>query len=433
MRVDYGKGPGAIPKRATTSNTKGSSKKNISSSILIDAASLKIFSKAVAETLENALTPLQQELAELRETIQELKESGNVASSPSPSSRRADAPEDDAELNTACQVAGCPAPVLAKELCETHYRIMRRSLSTEDDFDLRAQRPARVRKAERACEHAGCEEAHYAKDLCRRHYMAARSRIRNAERQTGPAARLERSTAGAERLKTRAATSAASMAAPSAAPASSEPDVHSNGRFAAEEQPQATGAQEADAAELLRKQESLRRELGGSSSLFDDTDPMAAIPDGSLPTAEVVSRVVAQYRGGLDRVAEVLGRNKRTLIDLLDHLDLMPYVARVRGAERQRVEGSSLRERLNDLLFREKLLEDLGCLKEIDERTSFEVKMRCAEHAKNQQTVEDALLALASEFRLEEAGMKRLIWRYDLRRYLRGLNLKSTAQPRVRV
>lgn len=206
-----------------------------------------------------------------------------------------------------------------------------------------------------------------------------------------------------------------------------------DGFITPEEQPQATGAQKADAVDLLRKQDSLRRELGGSNNPFEGTESLGDAPDGSLPTAEVVSRVVAQYRGGLDRVAEVLGRNKRTLIDLLDHLDLMPYVARVRGAERQRVEGSSLRERLNDLLFREKLLEDLGCLKEIDERTGFEVKMRCAEHAKKQQTVEDALHSLASEFRLEEAGMKRLIWRYDLRRYLRGLNLKSTAQPRVRV
>lgn len=385
----------------------------------LDAASLKKLTAAVTENLDNMLAPLREEIASLREALDALEER-SVA--PSSRKERSTSPRRPSSRETApeqpCQVPGCPAPVLAKELCETHYRIMRRSLAADEEFDASTQRPARVRKGARSCEIDACEEAHYAKGLCRRHYMAERSRIRNAQRQGAPAARVERRT---KRAAARAVPPTA--VAPAPEPQQETPE---------DERPQATGASQEDAAEIVR-QESLRRELGGTRNPFETSEPMSTAPDGSLPTAEMVSRVVAQYRGGLDRVAEVLGRNKRTLIDLLDHLDLMPYVARVRGAERQRVENSSLRDRLNDLLFREKLLEDLGCLKEVDERTGFEVKMRCADLAKKHETIEDVLTALSSEFRLEESGMKRLIWRYDLRRYLRGQGLKSTTQARVRV
>lgn len=387
----------------------------------IDAASLKRFSAAVSESIDSALQPLREEIDSLRQAVQELQKTRPVAPKAATRPQKAaSSTTSDTESGQSCQVPKCPAPVLAKELCETHYRIMRRSLAADEDFDVKAQRPARLRKASRACSEEGCTEAHYAKGLCRRHYMAERSRIRNAERQGRPAARVARR---------------ATVKSPPAVPA--EPESRATAaevepsEAAGEEVPQATGADEKDAVEIL-KHESLRRELGGARNPFEKPQPMSTAPDGSLPTAEMVSRVVAQYRGGLDRVAEVLGRNKRTLIDLLDHLDLMPYVARVRGAERQRVENSSLKDRLNDLLFREKLLEDLGCLKEVDERTGFEVKMRCSEVAKRHENLEDVLQAIANEFRLEEAGMKRLIWRYDLRRYLRGLGLKSTTQTRVR-
>ena len=76
-------------------------------------------------------------------------------------------------------VPRCAAPVLAKQLCETHYRIMRRNLAAGEPFDPAEQRPARARKASKTCDEPDCTEAHYAKGLCRRHYMAARSRIRN--------------------------------------------------------------------------------------------------------------------------------------------------------------------------------------------------------------------------------------------------------------
>jgi hypothetical protein len=392
----------------------------------IDAASLKQISAAVSDSIDRALRPLLEEIASLRRDLQELEAPRQPAATAARSKAPAVAPKPKsaaAPTDQTCLVPKCPAPVLAKDLCETHYRIMRRSLAANEEFDLEAQRPARVRKASRVCSEAGCDEAHYAKGLCRRHYMAERSRIRNAARQGKATARVARPA--------RPSSARATTATSELATSRPEPSQVDTVETEHEEVPQATGVDEKDTAEIL-KQESLRRELGGTRNPFEKAEQLSTAPDGSLPTAEMVSRVVAQYRGGLDRVAEVLGRNKRTLIDLLDHLDLMPYVARVRGAERQRVENSSLKDRLNDLLFREKLLEDLGCLKEVDERTGFEVKMRCADLAKKHETIEDALQAVASEYHLEEAGMKRLIWRYDLRRYLRGLGLKSPTQARVR-
>jgi hypothetical protein len=388
--------------------------------VILDAATLTKISAAVSDSINSALQPLREEIAALRQAVQQQK--GTVTPTTKASRPVAPRPKPAPSSDEACQVPNCPAPVLAKELCETHYRIMRRALAANEEFDLEAQRPARVRNAARACSEAGCDEVHYAKGLCRRHYMAERSRIRNAARQGKAAARVAKP---ARPTATRATAKVTQPEAPAPTTMAEEKEP------VRDEVPQATGADEMHAAEVL-KQESLRRELGGARNPFENPQPLSTAPDGSLPTAEMVSRVVAQYRGGLDRVAEVLGRNKRTLIDLLDHLDLMPYVARVRGAERQRVENSSLKDRLNDLLFREKLLEDLGCLKEVDERTGFEVKMRCSDLAKKHETIEDALQALANEFRLEEAGMKRLIWRYDLRRYLRGLGLKSNTQARVR-
>jgi len=152
----------------------------------------------------------------------------------------------------------------------------------------------------------------------------------------------------------------------------------------------------------------------------------------AMPTAEVVARVVRQYRGGLTKVADVLGRNRQTLMDLLVQLNLMEEVVSVRANERKRLLAAPLKERLADLLFREKLLEDLGCLKEVDESAKNEVQQRCATIVKSAETQEDALRALGLELGLEEAGLKRLVWRYDLRRQLRGLKSRPTQSVRPR-
>lgn len=309
--------------------------------------------------------------------------------SPAPASRPAKARRSEprkASTEQGCLVPDCQAEVLAKHLCETHYRIMRRTVASGGEFDPSTQRPAKARVATRSCKEDECEDAHYAKGLCRRHYMATRSRIR-----------------AAERLGSAAAAAAAQVARPFAR---SEDTIS----------PHAPSPGNGD------------RHTGLKPPLFGEGVTTTSSHE-ALPTAEVVSRVVTQYRGGLDRVAEVLGRNKRSLMELLDRLDLMPFVTRIRQAERQRIESATLRERLDDLLFREKLLDDLGCLKDVDERARFEVKSRCANLAKNSESIEEALDLLSRDLELDDAGMKRLIWRYDLRRYFRGLKLKSESTP----
>ena len=144
----------------------------------------------------------------------------------------------------------------------------------------------------------------------------------------------------------------------------------------------------------------------------------------------IVARVVAQYRGGLSKVAEVLGRNRRNLMELLEKLDLMEQVVKIRASERKRILAAPLRDRLSDLLFKEKLLEDLGCLQEVDDATRHDIQARCATLAKNAPSAEDVLQQLGAELGLEEAGLKRLVWRYDLRRQLRNLKLPAAARSR---
>lgn len=354
---------------------------------------------ALSDSVQSTLASVQEQLNTLTDAVQRLEnelaavvERTDATTAPvakAPAAKRV--PEPASEKNLGCLVPHCEAGVLAKQLCETHYRIMRRTVAAGEEFDASRQRPARARVAARACQEDDCSEPHYAKGLCRRHYMATRSRIRTAERQgtastPAPAARTPR-------------------------PAAAEEDtIHPH----TPTPPPNNGGTHGLGTPIFSM-------AGASASTSSSRE--------ALPTAEVVSRVVTQYRGGLDRVAEVLGRNKRTLMELLDRLDLMPFVTRIREAERQRVESATLRERLDDLLFREKLLDDLGCLKDVDERARFEVKMRCAELAKSSESIEEVLQRLGRDLNLDDAGMKRLIWRYDLRRHLRGLKLKPEAAP----
>jgi hypothetical protein len=365
-----------------------------------DPQSIERLSQSLARSLEEFVAPLRAEISRLEAEIGRLRLQigGEGAARPQPPSmttaaatlraavvgseiaRRAGRITTAAQ---ACQVPRCTAPVLAKELCETHYRIMRRATANGESFDVKKQRPAAAREVARGCSVADCNEAHYAKQLCRRHYMAARARLRN---QAGDAALDDES-----------------------------------------DQPIPFGA----GATIATSEEHLDHEEdpgnGNGHTEFDEQgEPIAA------PTAEVVARVLAQYRGGLVKVADVLGRNKRSLMQLLDQLNLMQHAIDLRKNERRRILAAPLRERLSDLLFREKLLEDLDCLKDVDERTRDEITTRLATLARGAQSVEDALSKLAGELGLEEAGMNRLIWRYDLRRQLRDLKLKSAPLTRLR-
>ena len=374
-----------------------------------DPQSVERLSNALAKSLEEYVAPLRTEIARLEAEIGRLRLQigGESLRQPqAPAASMAAATLRAAVANTtiarrtnrittavqSCQVPRCAAPVLAKELCETHYRIMRRAASTGEPFDVKKQRPAAAREVARACGVAGCQEAHYAKQLCRRHYMAARARLRNH----GEA--LEDQT-----LAPLPFAAGVPMPEPNGAVLAHDQDDDSdNGNGTSE------------------------------SHGIVDVEVDAEGNPIATPTAEMVARVLAQYRGGLVKVADVLGRNKRSLMQLLDHLNLMQHAIDLRKNERRRILAAPLRERLSDLLFREKLLEDLDCLKDVDERTRTDVVTRLAALARGAETVEDVLAKLAGELGLEDSGMKRLIWRYDLRRQLRDMKLKSAPMTRLR-
>ncbi len=375
----------------------------------LDTIAIQRLSAAIAEAIEQAIAPLTDEIEQLRAAVLDLQEAAGQPASPAAPPRttptleiRVPAPRAAATMRTrgithtqTCRVPRCPAPVLAKELCETHYRAMRRASSAGEKFDPRTQRPAGARPVSRACEEPGCDDAHYARGLCRRHYMTLRARERAAERG-GPAPVTVSRTRDTD-------------------------DDHESTRH------------ELAPSTPARTPESVR---AFAAAEFAPTFDLAVggVPDHSIvamPTAEVVARVVSQYRGGLAKVAEVLGRNRRTLMEMLEKLNLMEHVVTVRATERKRILAAPLRERLADLLFREKLLDDLGCLKEVDESARGEIQLRCAKLAKTCSTQEELFSKLAIECGLEDAGIKRLVWRYDLRRQLRGLKSARPAPTRV--
>jgi len=397
----------------------------------IDQSKLLRLTEMLAGLLEELLAPLQAEVVALRAQLDELRgregsppaglgtatRPGASVAAPRPVARVAPVPRrltrrviDKGD----CEVPGCEAPVLAKQLCETHYRIMRRMQAAGGKFDPKAQRPSGTKPVLRSCQEPGCNEPHYAKDMCRRHYMAARARARAAPRR-GMAAAVQAPAATASPARSTPVSAEALGRAPAAA----------------RRAPEAAG-ERAGAAELAAEAEV---EAGPDSEpqvtwVYAGEQPSSS--SIAMPTAEVVARVVGNYRGGLGKVAEVLGRNRRDLMELLEKLNLMEHVVGVRASERQRILSAPLQERLSDLLFREKLLEDLGCLKEVDEAARRDVQARCAQLAKGCETQEDALQKLGVECGLEESGLKRLVWRYDLRRQLRDLKSKSPSVARTR-
>jgi len=370
----------------------------------IDPSLVQRLSQSIAQAFEESLASLHEEIDRLRAEVATLR--GGAGDVPAaartatprngrPAVKSASLPVASEETRAAqCRVANCPAPVLAKELCETHYRVMRRMIAAGQRFDPRSQKPAGFRRPAPGCNEPGCREPHYAKDLCRKHYMAARARLRAEEARTGrkPTARL-----GTVKRVTPAPLP---IAAPAPAPAA-----------------------------VLDHDDDTPNTTPEIEWTMPGGTPQSNV---AMPTAEVVLRVVRQYRGGLTKVADVLGRNRQTLMDLLVQLNLMEEVVTVRANERKRILAAPLKERLADLLFREKLLEDLGCLKEVDESAKSEVQMRCAAIVKSVETQEDALRQLGAELGLEEAGLKRLVWRYDLRRQLRSLKSRAPQATRPR-
>jgi hypothetical protein len=69
----------------------------------------------------------------------------------------------------------------------------------------------------------------------------------------------------------------------------------------------------------------------------------------------------------------------------------------------------------------------------VDDATRDEVQFRAAQLAKGSETQEDVLDKLGRELGLDASGIKRLAWRYQLRRQLRGLRSKQAPRARARV
>lgn len=367
----------------------------------LESSALERVARTIAQALEEIVEPLQREIARLNAELEALRSqtgtappaarvtvappttltaaatiraaAARTAPSSSVAARTATAAAPTA-AEESCLVPRCPAPVLAKSLCETHYRAMRRSKAAGHRFDPKKQKPASTRAVTRRCEEEGCREPHYAKDLCRKHYMTARARLRSAAQKGQPGPPASKASNGDSKAATFDKTAVQELA------------------------------------------------IGGR--------PGSGVI--AMPTYEAVARVVAQYRGGLMKVAEVLGRDKRGLMELFEKLNMMEHVVQVRATERKRILAAPLRDRLSDLLFREKLLEDLGCLEEVDETTRHDIELRCAQLHKSAETQEEALQHLGAELGLDDAGLKRLTWRYDLRRQLRGLKARTPTVTRIR-
>ena len=121
------------------------------------------------ELLEAEVAPLRGEIAQLRAAVERLGARAGTAPTPAPGMREAASLPPPRSLSHAatgevrkiavrpttagiqCDVPGCPGQVLAKQLCETHYRIMRRVVASGSRFDPRSQHPVAERQSERAC------------------------------------------------------------------------------------------------------------------------------------------------------------------------------------------------------------------------------------------------------------------------------------------
>lgn len=140
-----------------------------------------------------------------------------------------------------------------------------------------------------------------------------------------------------------------------------------------------------------------------------------------------VLRLVERHRGGLNRVAEMLARGTDSLRVLIERIGLREEVESIRSRERQRIGNASLAERLQELLFREKLLRDLGILDEVDAQVRREVRELCAQLSGSCVDATEVLDRLALECRLDAAGQDRLDRRHDLSRFVSDLYRELTS------
>lgn len=350
----------------------------------IDPGIVQRLSQSLTAALDQALAPLEREIVALRAEVAALRAAAGMATgrpaglpaagrgAAPPVSRRPAGRTPTKELT--CRVPDCPAPVLAKDLCETHYRIMRRMAASGERFDVHAQRPAGTRVTSRGCSEPGCDEPHYAKGLCRRHYMAVRARLRAAESRHGSVT-TEPSTR------------------PIAPPAAAIVD-----------------SSRAEVVAGVSEEELL-----------------------SLPKRETVLRILVENKGNLSRVAELLRRTRRSAQEVIYKLGLDGKTEEIRRAESERIRGLPLRERLDEVLRREKNIEDLGLLKEIDDRTKEEVQLMWARILHGSHRRDEALRQLGRQLGLDSVGVRRLMWRYKLQfPQTRGQTARGYGRGRAR-
>jgi hypothetical protein len=131
--------------------------------------------------------------------------------------------------------------------------------------------------------------------------------------------------------------------------------------------------------------------------------------------------LVERYHGGTNMVAEMLGRDADSLAALVDRIGLRDHIEAVRARERTKLQSAPLGTRLGQLLFREKLVRDLGILAELDTQTRQDLQHRCAELSGECADSTAVLEQLAAECDLDTVGVERMLRRYDLQRFVADL------------
>ena len=148
-----------------------------------------------------------------------------------------------------------------------------------------------------------------------------------------------------------------------------------------------------------------------------------------------VRGLVERQRGGLGSVAELLGRDTDSLQTLIERIGLREQVEAVRARERTRVQKGSLAQRVGQLLFRDRLLQDLGIRTEQESLVRHELVDRCAGLAGECDDAASVLERLGAECNLDASGLERLVRRFELQRFVSDLYQEPTeaqARPGLR-
>ena len=147
-----------------------------------------------------------------------------------------------------------------------------------------------------------------------------------------------------------------------------------------------------------------------------------------------IGDLAARFHGGREMIAENLGRDTDSLQTLLDRIGMRDQIAAVRARERERIRNAALRERVNHILFRKRLLQDLGIFQEIEESTRQDLQGRCAVLSGECDGAQQVLDRLGDECSLDDAGRTRLLRRFDLQRFVADLFAEppGTTRPAAR-